>query len=169
MAVAFAHQDRRHRITVEEFLRLCPPDGEYRKWELVDGEIWEPVAEGAQHSNIVESFRRAFARDGAEVRASGSVQLAGDGLVNPDVYVLRTAELEPGQQYWRSDQLVLAVEVALNTWSEDYNKKRFQYARAGVPGLYLVSPELEVHHFIKPLDGDYTVHVVLPLDEVLDR
>jgi Uma2 family endonuclease len=84
-----------HRFSVEEFIAFCDTDPDrYTKYELIDGEIWEPMSESDRHAKLVEDIADSLKRTMVgRVRSHGSVILAGDGMSLPDVFVVREGEV----------------------------------------------------------------------------
>lgn len=149
-----------YHLSVEEFVAFCGTDpGRYEQFELIEGEIWEPMPESAKHADMVEAVAEALRRRYTDqvVRSHGSVQLDGDGLVLPDAYVVKPGEQLDGN-YWNGRQLELAVEVSVSTWTRDTGTKLRDYARGGVAVYYVLDldrPEQEVHVFSDPRGSGY--------------
>lgn len=164
----------RHRMSVEEFTAFCATDfAHYERYELVNGEIYEPMPESVAHADMVEAIAAALRRDRAEgqrVYTSGSVRLDGDGLPLPDVYVV-SALAEPFDDYWNGRQLHLVVEVAKSTWSFDTGEKLRNYATGGVPNYYVVKLDepdaLNVTCYSEPESGTYRSSIVRNIEFLL--
>lgn len=150
-----------YTMSVDEFIAFCATDpARYERFELVNGQIWEPMPESGVHADLVESIVESLRRGNVGrqvIRSHGSVQLDGDGLVLPDVYVVAPGEKRDGD-YWNGRQLDLVIEVALTTWKYDTGEKLRNYAVGGVPVVYVVradQAEPEMHVFRRPLNGRY--------------
>ncbi|MFB2919751.1 Uma2 family endonuclease [Aerosakkonema funiforme] len=133
-------------LTFEEFLQVCPEDGNY---ELIDGEIIKMEATGA-HKNVARFLLFAF---NDEIK-----RLKLDWVVDKDI-VIRTFSNEGTERGRRPDvslvegriwdrylntyaaitePLILAVEVASSNWDDDYIDKVDEYQRLGIPEYWIV-------------------------------
>ncbi|MFB2968998.1 Uma2 family endonuclease [Aerosakkonema sp. BLCC-F183] len=164
-------------LTFEEFLQVCPEDGNY---ELIDGEIIKMEATGA-HKNVARFLLFAF---NDEIK-----RLKLDWVVDKDI-VIRTFSNEGTERGRRPDvslvegriwdrylntyaaitePLILAVEVASSNWDDDYIDKVDEYQRLGIPEYWIVDylavasrnylgnpkvPTVSVYHLI---EGVYQV------------
>jgi Uma2 family endonuclease len=154
---AAVHQPVRHRLDVEEYLAFCATDPDrYEHFELVNGEIYEPVAESAAHAHMVETITTTLRRvriEGQRVYSHGSVRLNGNGMPLPDVYVVT-----PGG-HWEGRQLDLVVEVSQATWAFDTSEKLHNYATGGVRNYFVVqldgSNASTMACYSQPLGGRY--------------
>lgn len=128
-----------YHFSVEEFLAFCATDPDrYKRFELINGEIFPPMSEGLTHARLVERIAEALkTRKSGEVLSHGSVILDHDGMPLPDIYVVRAGE-NPDGEYFNGRQLDLAVEVAVSTLRTDASRKLSDYARGGVPEYWIV-------------------------------
>jgi Uma2 family endonuclease len=163
-----------HHFTVDEFLALHATDPvRWERTELVNGEIWDSMPETEDHAALVEAIHTALRARcqplNLLVRSHGSVQLAGDGMPMPDVFIVRKGE-KPEGGYWNGTQLALAVEVSFTTQSYDLNAKATAYARGGVPHYFVVLAQDDepsiVQHFQDPHDGRYRSMVEGSLEDI---
>lgn len=150
---------RRRRFTVEEFLRmgeasLFAPD---ERVELIDGEVLEMAAVGADHVASVfalEDFFRSVVGPEIRVVMQNALQTPS-GLPWPDAALLVRERLDPAKLPG-ADACILAVEVADSTRLLDRNRKRLSYARAGIPEYWVVDLRTDaVVQHLKPSSGDY--------------
>jgi Uma2 family endonuclease len=149
----------RRRFTVEEFQRMgevgiFAPD---ERVELIDGEIIQMSPIGPHHVRCVfalDDYLRPIV--GPEVRISIQmpVQLAGS-QPQPDLALLHRSHL-------RDDELpspsacLLVVEVSDSTVHFDRNRKRLNYAAAGIVEYWVVDlPAQTVVVHLEPVSGDY--------------
>lgn len=163
-------------LTVQDFLRLCDADPvRFEHFELVNGRMYAPMAESAIHAEMIMKVFMALDRDratGERVFAAGSVKLAGDGMPEPDVFVLKS-DAQPGSDgYWDGSQLSLAVEVSRtpSRWRFDTTEKAVNYARGGVPSYYVVNivgDETFVRCFTRTRDGEYHSMNDAPIEYLL--
>jgi hypothetical protein len=137
---------RRHRYTVEEYLRMGEA-GILRaddRVELIEGEIAEMAPIGSRHAAFVRRLQRALDRAVGE-RAIVSVQnpivLGPRSAPQPDLALLqpRADFYEPAHP--GPADVILLVEVADTTQRYDRQVKLPLYARHGVPEAWLVDLE----------------------------
>lgn len=140
-----------HHWTREEYERLVEA-GAFEGWkiELVDGTLYDVMAQGPAHSSAVQKLLRELlaitSGKSLDVRPQMPLAVADDSLPEPDVAVVPA---DP-DDYARSnpDEAVLVVEVAQSSLSYDRSVKLAAYSRAGIPEywiLSLASWQLEVY------------------------
>ncbi|HYC88222.1 MAG TPA: Uma2 family endonuclease [Thermoanaerobaculia bacterium] len=134
------------RMTYEEFMAL--PADEYRRAELIEGELVLNPAPFFRHQiiagNIYHAFRNYLAehRIGSTIMAPADVVLSRENVVQPDVMVFLGENLSMMQ--WKNAQRApdIAVEVlSEGTHRHDTVTKRRLYARHGVREMWIVDPE----------------------------
>jgi Uma2 family endonuclease len=132
--------------------------------ELLEGRLVLVSPQGPPHASIVgalaDRFRAAFGA-GCTVREEKPIELA-DSLPEPDVAVVRGAQLDYGSRHPGPADVVLAVEVAVTSQQFDRDKARI-YARGGVALLWLIDvPAQRVEIHADPQrDGRYRLVQVL--------
>lgn len=163
-----------HHWTREEYERLVEA-GAFEGWkiELVEGVLYDMMAQGPAHSSAVRKLLRellAVASDkGLDVRPQMPLAVSDDSLPEPDIAVVPA---DP-DDYARSnpDEAVLVVEVAQSSLDYDRSVKQRAYSLAGIPEywiLNLASWQLEVYR--DPAGDRYGSRIVLTLaDEVSPR
>jgi Uma2 family endonuclease len=136
--------------------------------ELLEGRLVLVSPQGPPHASVVgalaEKLRGAFG-PGVAVREEKPLELP-DSLPEPDVAVVRGAQLDYAARHPGGGDALLAVEVAVTSQEIDREKARV-YARAGVPVLWLLdvpARRLEVHTDPRP-DGRYRLVQVLGDDD----
>lgn len=154
-----AEQPVRRRFTVEEFQRMgeagiFAPD---ERVELIGGEIIQMTPIGPRHLATMVALEDCLRpMIGPEVRMliQMPVQLAAS-QPQPDVTLLRRNE-------WRSGTLPspsacdLVVEVSDSTVHFDRNRKRLEYAAAGIVEYWVLDlPAQSVVVHLGPASGDY--------------
>ncbi|HEY3815517.1 MAG TPA: Uma2 family endonuclease [Polyangiaceae bacterium] len=132
--------------------------------ELLKGRLLLVSPQGPPHASVVgalaEALRAAYGA-GHAVREEKPLHLP-DSLPEPDIAVVRGAQLDYVARHPGGADAVLVVEVAVTSQALDHDKARI-YARAAVPVLWLLdipARRLEVH--LEPqTDGRYRVVQIL--------
>jgi Uma2 family endonuclease len=139
------------------------------KIELIDGEIIEMNSQMMLHGvlkmRILKSVLLQLS-DGFDVSNELTVQLSKNALVDPDVLI--TSKLNAERRYVRSDELLLAIEVADTSLTYDLGAKAMQYACAGIAELWVINingGETVVHR--EPSLSGYTSIVKVPFSDKL--
>ena len=160
----------KHRIIVEEYERIVA-ERDLEQVELIDGVIYEVSPESARHVDAAFMLQEIFLErfPGTRVRCAGSVGLSDVTLLQPDVYVAKPLR-SPDVRYPDAADVVLAVEVALSTWSRDMGLKRSAYARAGIAEYWVVVPEKggRIVRRTEPVGDTYRTAETVPLPDGLD-
>lgn len=125
-----------------ETVRALPDDG-YR-YELISGELVVTPAPRAVHQvsvSVLESLLRQPAEDrGAHLLHSpADIALGEDEILQPDLFVCRTASGRPPMDWGDISTLLLVIEV-VSASSARYDRtiKRLRYQRARVPDYWVV-------------------------------
>jgi Uma2 family endonuclease len=109
------------------------------KIELIDGEIIQVNSQMMPHSvvkfNLAAKFLSLVSKD-VRICVETTVQLDEATLVDPDVCLTPKRPVE--RRYLRSDELLLALEIADTSLTYDLGAKANLYARAQVPELWVV-------------------------------
>ena len=156
-----------HHWTREEYEQLVEA-GAFEGWkiELVEGVLYDRMAQGPAHSSAVQKLLRellAFASGmGLDVRPQMPLAVSGDSLPEPDIAVV----LADPDDYARFNpaEAVLVVEVAQSSLHYDRSVKQEAYSHAGIPEywiLNLASWQLEVYR--EPVGNRYGSRTVLAL------
>jgi Putative restriction endonuclease len=139
------------------------------KIELIEGEIIETNSQMMLHGvlkmRILKSVLLQLA-DGFDVSNELTVQLGKNALVDPDVLI--TPKLNAERRYVRSDELLLAIEVADTSLTYDLGVKAMQYARAGIAELWVINingGETLVHR--EPSSNGYSSIIKVPFSDKL--
>ena len=151
------------RLITDGFLQ----DG---KVELVNGEIWDKVAQGRRHIVVVTRIFKVlgliFGFDRLQSQSSLPVSEYGDP--EPDLALL-TRDVD---QYLDEDptpaDMLLVVEAADTTLRADLTAKARQYGSAGIPEYWVVDISNRLLHvFRSPVADGYASEAILaPEDEV---
>lgn len=156
-----------HHWTREEYERLVEA-GAFEGWkiELVDGILYDMMAQGPAHSSAVQKLLRELlavsSGKNLDVRPQMPLAVSDDSLPEPDIAVVPA---DP-DDYARSNpaEAVLVVEVAQSSLSYDRSVKLAAYSEAGIPEywiLNLASWQLEIYR--DPAGNRYASKTVLGL------
>lgn len=143
------------RYTVQEVLAF-PADGS--RYELVHGELLVTPAPRSRHQHVVGEIYarlRGYLADHPGIAMAwlspADISWARDVLVEPDVFVVPTAEVS---ETWSTFQtLLLAVEV-VSPSSARYDRvvKRRADQEHGVPTYWIVDPDAAMVEIWRPED-----------------
>jgi Uma2 family endonuclease len=136
----------KQKLTLEQFLEQCPPEGRY---ELVDGEIVRILAT-RKHDTIAEFISDSFKEEAKRLKlnywVSGRITVATLNKSgrqqgrNPDVSVVdRTVwDLYPTAYSALLEPTQIAVEVVSTNWEDDYIDKLDEYQRLKIAEYWIV-------------------------------
>ena len=127
--------------------------------ELIDGEIYARSPFTPNHNGHVDKISRFFNKalfDKILVRTQGSVQLNDHSEPEPDIAILRFREDFYSERQAGPADILLLIEVAINSLETDRTTKKRKYAGAGIPEYWIViPPEGIVEVYRQPEDGVY--------------
>lgn len=125
--------------------------------ELVEGEIVEMTPIGRRHAACVAKLTELLGRQQETiVWVQNPVHLDEFTEVQPDVALLRRREDFYSRSHPTPADVLLVVEVADTSAAYDREVKLPLYARAGVPGVWLVDlNEGAVEVYAAPESGEY--------------
>ena len=135
---------------------ILPAD---RKFELLDGEVFQIMPANPLHSAIVGIIARLMDRavpDGYCVRHEAGIRLGPHYLPHPDVAIVSGRNRDYKTRFPNTAEVYLVVEVADSSVAFDRAAKHATYAGAGLPEYWivnLVEQHVEVHR--TPADGRY--------------
>jgi Uma2 family endonuclease len=154
-----------HRWTREEYDQMAEAKvfAPEKRVELVDGVIYDMSPQKSRHATLVWAISealRSILQAGSFIRIQVPLALSEDSEPEPDVAVVAGS----GWDYFdhHPSSALLIVEVADSSLHHDRERKRFLYARAGIPECWianLVKNQLEVYR--KPVRGAYSSKKVL--------
>ncbi len=159
MAVEF----KRYRFNVDEYQRMGEVGifHEDDRVELIDGEIVEMSPIGPVHNATVARINKTFELrfgDVALVWVQSSLRLDRYDEPLPDVLLLRPRDDFYASALPTAADVLLAVEVADSSLSEDLRGKAPRYARLGVPETWVADLRNQaVHIHREPLSDGYRV------------
>jgi Uma2 family endonuclease len=147
------------RLTYEDYVKL-PDDG--NRYEIIDGELYANPAPVPRHQeilvNLAVPLRLYFrAHGGGKVYVSPiDVLLADDGVVEPDIIVLKSdrAAIVGEMNVKGAPNLVIEV-LSDGTRRIDEGKKRKLYERSGVDEYWIVDPDAELVKIYRRVDGAF--------------
>jgi Uma2 family endonuclease len=154
---------------VYEDLFDLPDDG--RRYEIIDGELFEMPAPGIDHGMVVMNLIARLlpvvtSLGGRLFTAPVDVFFGGANPVQPDLFVVLPRNFDRMRKRGVEGTPDLLIEILSPSNPEhDRVRKRALYARGGVPEYWLVSPEAATIEILL-LDGDvYRVHLRAGGDE----
>ena len=147
------------KLRLEDYLMLDEAGAfsDYRKTELIEGEILYMNAQHRPHARIKSKLFRAIADaldalgNGWEAIVEGSIAIPPYNSPEPDIVVTSAPE---GKGLIPLESVKLIVEVADATLQSDLTRKRSVYARAGVPEYWVVDVTGRVIHQMWAPEGE---------------
>ena len=149
------------RISVEDYHRMGEIGifDDQPRVELIDGEILVRSPISPDHNSHVDKVAKFFIlklSEQANIRTQGSVRLDNFSEPEPDISILKLREDFYRDQQPGPDDILLMIEVALQTLTKDRTLKLDKYARSHIPEYWIVIPEEEiVEVYRRPKDGEY--------------
>ncbi|ATY31213.1 Uma2 family endonuclease [Sphingomonas psychrotolerans] len=149
------------KLRLEDYLRLDEAGAfeEYRKTELIEGEIFFMNAQHRPHAVIKSRLHVRIAAalaalgHGWEAVVEGSIAIPPHNSPEPDIVV--TSEPD-GKGLIPLDSVKLIIEVSDATLTFDTKRKLAMYARNGVPEYWVVDVNARViHQMWAPVDDAY--------------
>jgi len=154
--------------TYEDLLAF-PDDG--RRYEIIDGKLYEMSAPGTDHATAIVNLLLRFAPFVAAIggrifTAPVDVFFAGANPVQPDLIVLLVDRLNLISKRGIEGAPDLLIEILSPSNPEhDRLTKRALYARGGVREYWLVSPEAASIEVLVLDGGSFRTHVRAANDE----
>jgi Uma2 family endonuclease len=147
------------RLRLEDYLRLDEAGAfaEYRKTELIDGEIFFMNSQHRPHAVVKSRLFRLLAdaldtqSRGWEAIVEGSIAIPPNNSPEPDIVV--TSEPD-GKGLIPLDSVKLIVEVSDATLAFDMKRKLPIYARNGIREYWVVDVEARVIHQMWAPEGE---------------
>jgi Uma2 family endonuclease len=153
--------------TAEELLALDESgklDPE-KRYELLDGEVYEmqPIGEG--HAGEVDNFyEKLFAifQGRAQIRSQNPIYLDDFDLPQPDFALLKPAPDFYTKAHPRASDIFLVIEVSDTTLSYDRGKKLRRYAEAGIREVWIVNlKDRHTEVYRDPMSEEYLTRFVV--------
>jgi len=127
--------------------------------ELIDGEIYAISPLTPYHNSHVDKCAEFFTVKlfgKAKIRTQGSVRTDEYSEPEPDIAILRFRENFYNDRQAAAEDILLLIEVAVNSIETDRTTKKEKYAAAHIPEYWIVIPkEGIVEVYRKPKDGVY--------------
>lgn len=118
--------------------------GEDERFELIDGDLVMMPAKHVGHDRIKHALNMALVRAAPEdvfVAIEGSLQLADDILVEPDIAVIARSVYRAEAKTFarpRPDDILLLIEIAVSSLDYDREVKSRIYARHGIREYWVI-------------------------------
>ena len=158
-----------YRVTAEDYFRMIDAAifGDAHV-ELVVGELLEMAPAGLEHSRqnggIAVDLGIAYRKLNYRICIDAIVQLADETIRAPDISIVDTAPQD--RDYLLPSDILLAVEVAQSTLTEDLGRKRIDYASAGIRHYWVIDVTGKRSHcFSDPQGVDYAAIKVVPFGD----
>jgi Uma2 family endonuclease len=138
--------------------------------ELVEGELIEMAPAGTDHgaknADVLIELASIYRPLGFVLMADAIVRLTHDTVRAPDISVI---DRDIGERtYLEPADILLAVEIANSTLTEDLGRKRIDYASAGIRHYWVVDVEgHRTHCYADPEGADYAAITVVPFGAAL--
>jgi Uma2 family endonuclease len=147
---------------VEEYYRMAEAGvfAEGERVELLEGEVHTMTPQNARHMRVIDRLTARLVPAVGEdlyVRVQGPITLTDESEPEPDLAVLRKADVEAAEVRHPSFAL-LVIEVSESSLSKDRGLKARLYARAGIPEYWVVNLRnqvVEVYTQPLPEQGGY--------------
>ena len=145
-AITLLETYKRHKLTLEDVLTMMDKSilDPSSKYELIDGVVFQMPAEGLPHrylkSALIAHLNRTLP-DTYFVMADTTLELSASNAPSPDAYIIPAALAETVPE---PSDVLLVIEVADTTLSDDLGPKAALYAEYGVQEYWVVDIERRV-------------------------
>ncbi|QMW22230.1 Uma2 family endonuclease [Sandaracinobacteroides saxicola] len=153
------------RFNVADYLRMADAGlFSERRVDLVDGELVEMAPaqspHGMMHADLTAMLWALYKPNGFDLCLDIITVLPGNNVRAPDIGVRPRGD---DGRVFRFNELVLAVEIADSSLSDDLGSKAMSYAKAGIPTYWVVDVSARVTHVLTtPEDSGYANRAVVP-------
>lgn len=144
-----------HEAWTAERVRALPDDR--NRYELIEGELVVTPAPRSPHQLAVLGLIRVLdpwlrlSSDYRVLMSPADISLGEDEILQPDVFVYRTADGAPLHDWRDISELLLVIEVlSPSTARYDRHLKRRRYQRAGVPEYWIVDLDARLFERWRP-------------------
>ena len=138
-------------------VRAFPDDG--NRYELIDGELVVTPAPRYLHQGAILELIRLLdpwllkAGTASLLMSPADISLGEDEILQPDLFVYRSADGKPVREWSDIVSLLLVIEVlSPSTAKYDRQLKRRRYQRAGVPEYWVVDLDARLIERWRPAD-----------------
>jgi len=165
---------RPHLFTVADYHRMVAAGilNEDSRVELIRGQIIDMAPIGAPHLNMVNRLNRlltAIVGDRGIISVQNPVRLDDGSEPQPDVAVLKPRPEEYETAVPRAADVLLVIEVAESSLTDDRDVKAPLYAGSLIPEFWIVNiPERVVEVHRRPENGVYAQTRRAGADDMLD-
>jgi Uma2 family endonuclease len=135
-----------------------------KRYELLNGEIYEMPPIGEHHANEVDILVTQLVlmlQHRARVRSQNPLYLDGSTLPQPDIILLKP-DVDYAAHHPSPEHVYLLIEVSDSTLMFDRNQKLRQYASVKIPEVWIVN--LQDHYtevYRDPLGAEYLTRFVV--------
>jgi Uma2 family endonuclease len=160
-----------YRMAADEYIRAILAGGFGNAHvELVEGELVEMAPAKLEHSktngSVAVDLGIACRPFGYRLLIDAIVHLTDSTVRAPDIAV---TDVDSGdRQHLVPTDILLAVEIAQSTLTEDIGRKRIDYASSGIRNYWVVDVDgRRVHCYAEPQGSDYATIRVIPFGKPL--
>ena len=163
---------QRHRLTLDEFLRMGEAGilGEDARVELIEGDLIDMAPIGSRHAAVVGRLTHLLvqaAGDRAIVWVQNPISIDEHSMPQPDIALLKPRADSYSSAHPRPEEVLLIIEVAETTLAYDVKVKLPLYARAGIPEFWVIDIEhARITRYSDPHNDAYTRTEPISLAEV---
>nr|MBS0019728.1 Uma2 family endonuclease [Gammaproteobacteria bacterium] len=172
MSIAAERFAQRHRLTLDEFLRIGEAGilGDDARVELIEGDLIDMAPIGSRHAAVVKRLNYLLtlaAGERAIVSVQDPIALDEHTMPQPDVALLKPRADSYSSAHPRPEDTLLIIEVAETTLAYDVNIKLPLYARAGIPEVWIIDlTSRQITRYRNPSKDAYTSTEPVSLAEV---
>jgi Uma2 family endonuclease len=136
----------RRAFTVDDISRMIEAGviGEDENFELIEGDLVMMAAKHVGHDRIKHVLNMALVRaapEGVFVAIEGTLQLAKDILIEPDIAIVSQSIFKVDPKSFaqpRADDVRLVIEIAASSLTYDRGVKARLYARHGIREFWVI-------------------------------
>lgn len=161
-------------LTVDDLWEISHrPENDGKKFELIDGVLYEMHPPGETHGIIVSQLIVLLslyvkARRLGRITAETAYYLDRHNPLSPDIAFTRVERLKPPVEGYVAQMPDLAIEVkSPENMMEELKQKSERYLRNGVPLVWIVQPGRKKVHICTLGETEMTV-TILGINDTLD-
>jgi Uma2 family endonuclease len=163
-----------HQLTSAEFERMAAR-GAFEglgRWELRGGRLHRMSPVHVPHariqSKLVVALTLALEQSGSGWDVLGECTIRFEAGFSPTADIVVAREPSDAQGFAPGSQVVLVVEVAATSLTDDLGDKAMSYARAGLPEYIVADVEARaLHHMWGPGEAGYAHRDIVRFGETL--
>ena len=142
----------RRAFTVDDISRMMEAGviGEDERFELIEGDLVVMPAKPVGHDLIKSVLSMTLAKSAPDrmyTASAGSLQLAKDILVEPDIAIVSRAVYAAGRKTFarpRPEDVPLLIEIAASSLAYDRGIKARLYARHGIREFWVIDADTRI-------------------------